>query len=571
MASAGRTPSFGPSLETLRLHHLSKYRRWVWVGVLVSLLGYSASSLSFLVQRSWSDALATGDPFVVLADLAALLSLLRGHPRAAAGVALAAAFIDAHYSLVVLRMPTLGNVGFILPGFVLTAGLFFGGRVATWAGVLLMVSAPATLWVASLFGAGAGLGDRAVRHFLVVLEVVLFATTAMLLAFLRTFAEILEQHRVSEERRRELQAELQHAQKLEALGLLAGGVAHDFNNVLAAMAGYGALLDRSSDPRARELGAEIVATQERGAKLTKQLLAFARKDIPRPRPMDLAVMLAGVTALLKRAVGERTRLHVEAEPDCVIVADTGRIEQVVFNLAVNARDAMPEGGAMWIRCSKSDDRVTLEVEDEGVGIDEETQLRVFEPFFTTKGRHKGTGLGLSTVHGIVADSGGNIRIASRVGQGTRFIVQWPRTSLVPEPDSERTVELDGAGRTVLLVEDNDGARAYMERLLLDRGFQVMATRSAEAALSQVADVASPPDLVLSDVILPGQTGPELVARLKKRWPDIPCLFVSGYIGDIALGAGFDEVGDLVPKPFTSNTLLKHVARKLESTALAAST
>src|SRR5262245_17330061 len=169
MASAKRTPSFGPSLETLRRYHPTKYRRWVWVGVIVSTLGYTASSLSFVVQRSWSAALATGDPFVVLCNVVALAALVRGHPRSAAGIALAAAFIDAHYSLVVLRMPTLGNVGFILPGFILAAGLFFGGRVAMWAAGLLMVSAPATLWVASLFGAGAGLDDRAVKHFLVVL------------------------------------------------------------------------------------------------------------------------------------------------------------------------------------------------------------------------------------------------------------------------------------------------------------------------------------------------------------------------------------------------------------------
>lgn len=560
MAPPAVTSSFWPSLDTLRRYHLSKYRRWVWIGVLVSLAGYTASSVSFTLNRSWAAALGTGDPFVVLANMVALVALLRGHHRAAAGIALAAAFIDLHYSLVVLQMPTLANIGLILPGFVFCTALFFGGRAALGAAGLLVVSVPSTLWIAAALR-GSGL-DSSVRHFLVVLEVVLMANTALLLAFLRTFAEILEQHRAGEARRLELQTALQHSQKLEALGLLAGGIAHDFNNLLTAFAGYGSLLERSADPVARELGAEIVAAQERGAKLTKQLLAFARKDIAQPRPVDLARMLADLTSLLKRAAGAKARLHIEAEPGCVIVADPGRIEQVVFNFAVNARDAMPDGGRLWIRCSRSDHQVTLEVEDEGVGIDEPTQLRVFEPFFTTKDRHKGTGLGLSTVHGIVSDSGGTIELVSAVGRGTRFTVRWPRSAMVPDADTGGEVLLEGAGRSVLLVEDTDGARSYIQRVLLERGFRVTAARSAEEALTLAAELGSPPDLVLSDVILPGLTGPDLVARLKERWPELVCLFVSGYVGNVALGPGFDPAVDLVPKPFTPSELLTRVAGKV---------
>jgi signal transduction histidine kinase/CheY-like chemotaxis protein len=558
-----RRSSFDISLETLRRDHAHTYRRWVLVGLVVSLIGYTASCLIFVLQQSWAAALASGDPFVVLADLLALALVARGHPRTGASVAVAAAFVDVHFSLIVLQMPTLANVGLVVPAFVLTAGLLFGGHVAISAALVLVISVPATLWVAALRRPGTGLDDPSVVRFLVVLEVVLWATTALVAILLRTAAQILEQHRESEARSRALQAQLLHAQKLEALGLLAGGVAHDFNNLLAAIAGYGSLLEQSSDPRARELGTEIVSTQRRGATLTRQLLAFARKDTAQPRPMDLERTLANLATLLRRAVGDQVQLHVESEPGCTIVADPGRIEQVLLNLAVNARDAMPEGGRLWIRCGVDGGRVRLEVEDEGVGMDEQVQARVFEPFFTTKGRDRGTGLGLSTVHGIVADSGGSIELHSRVRHGTRFIVHWPRAALVPEPaGDDAQVELDGAGRSVLLVEDNDGARVYFQRLLAERGFLVTAARSAEEATALLAPEAGPPDLVVTDVILPGLSGPDLIRELSSRWPSLRCLFVSGYLGDVALGAGFDAATDLVLKPFTASELLTAIAGKL---------
>jgi CheY-like chemotaxis protein len=168
------------------------------------------------------------------------------------------------------------------------------------------------------------------------------------------------------------------------------------------------------------------------------------------------------------------------------------------------------------------------------------------------------------VHGIVSDSGGSIELTSRVGHGTRFIVRWSRAALLPPVQSDATVELEGADRMVLLVEDNDGARVYVERLLVERGSRVIPAGSAEEALSRTTELTSPPDLVLSDVILPGLTGPELIAKLRARWPSLPCLFMSGYLGDVALGEGFDPATDLVPKPFTSAELLVHVARKLSS-------
>jgi signal transduction histidine kinase/ActR/RegA family two-component response regulator len=562
MPAPPRTASFDLSLELLRRDHLPKYRRWVRVGVVASMLGYTASVVTFTLKWSWAAALASGDPFVVLADLIALALLLCGFPRAAAALALAAVFVDAHFSLLVLPMPTLANVGLIMPAFVLASGILFGGRFALAAAGVLVFSVPATLWCAGRAHPGRGFDDPAVLHYLVVIEAALAGTTALVVTLLRTSAEILEQHRAGEARSRTLQAQLQHAQKLEALGRLAGGVAHDFNNLLAAIGGYGVLLGRSSDPRARELGSEIVAAQHRGASLTKQLLAFARKDTAQPRPIDLSRSLAALKALLLRAVGDRVQLHVEAEPGCAIVADPGRIEQVLLNLAVNARDAMPDGGRLWIRCSASEGQVQLEVEDEGTGMDEQVQARAFEPFFTTKGRDHGTGLGLSTVHGIVTDSGGSIDLQSRVGQGTRFTVRWARVGLVPEAESAPQIELAGGDRSVLLVEDNAGARSYFHALLAERGFRVTAAGSAEEAVALTDGTLPAPDLVLTDVVLPGRTGPELVAQLRARWPALPCLFVSGYLGDIALGDGFDPATDLVPKPFTPSELLARIASKL---------
>ena len=242
----------------------------------------------------------------------------------------------------------------------------------------------------------------------------------------------------------------------------------------------------------------------------------------------------------------------------------GRIEQVVLNLVVNARDAMPGGGRLWVRCAGQGSRVRLEVEDEGVGMDEATKARVFEPFFTTKGRNHGTGLGLSTVHGIVVDSGGSIEIETELGHGTRFSVLWPRAALVAEREHVAPVELAGAGRSVLLVEDNAGARVFIQRLLRDCGFRVESAANAEKALALAAEHGTAPDLVLSDVVMPGLTGPQLVARLKQRWPALRALFISGYLGDVALGEGFDPATDLVPKPFSAGELLDRIAHKLEA-------
>jgi signal transduction histidine kinase/CheY-like chemotaxis protein len=558
-----RTSPLDLTLEALRRDHPDEYRRWLLVGIVVSLIGYGASCVWLASHNGFAWLVHVTDPYLVVADLVALAMFARGYTRAAGLVPLAGVLVDLHYSLLTLSWPLLGSAGLIAPALIFATGLFFGGRAAFRASAGLMVSAPLTVWLGSFTGVGPGMNVPGIGHFLLAFEAVILAVTAMLAAFLRSFAQVLHQSQQSERRARDLQMRLQHTQKLEALGLLAGGVAHDFNNLLTAVGGYGALLATSSDGRAREFGGEIVAMQRRGASLVRQLLAFARKDLSQPTPMDLARTLHGTAGLLERLVGEQIRIDVQAQPGCAIVADPGRIEQVFVNLASNARDAMPEGGTLTLRCTASEHDVTLEVADTGRGMDESVKARVFEPFFTTKDRHQGMGLGLSTVHGIVTESRGSIEVDSKLGRGTRFIVRWPRSPLVIEAESAPPEHsaLEGLNRRIVLIEDHDGARNYVKLLLEERGFDVAVARDGEAAL-HLAEHTYAPALVLSDVLLPQMTGPELIVRLRARWPEVPCLFMSGFLGDIALGAGFDPRKDLVAKPFTASELLERIASKL---------
>ncbi len=554
---------FDLTLEALRRDHPGEYRRWVLVGILVSLFGYGASCVWLTSHHGFAALLRTSDPYMVLADFVALGLLARGYPRAAGVVPLAGVLVDLHYSLLTLSWPLLGSAGLIAPAFVVAMGLLFGGHAAFWAAGGLMLSAPLMLWLAQVTGLGPGFDTPGIGHFLLTLEAVVVAVTAMVAAFLRSFAQVLRQSQESEQRARDLQMQLQHAQKLEAVGLLAGGVAHDFNNLLTAVGGYGALLSTSTDPRAREFGGEIVAVQRRGATLVRQLLAFARKDILQPTPMDLARTLQETTSLLKRLIGERIRIELQAQPGCSIIADPGRIEQVIINLASNARDAMPEGGTLTLRCAPSEHAVLLEVEDTGTGMDASVQARVFEPFFTTKGRHQGTGLGLSTVHGIVTESGGSIEVDSQLGRGSRFTVRWPRSPLVLDTERAQPEQstLEGRNRRIVVVEDHDGARKYVKQLLEDRGFDVVVARDGAEAL-HLAEHTYAPALVLTDVLMPGMTGPELIVLLQAHWPAVPCLFMSGFLGDISLGPTFDPRKDLVTKPFTPSELLDRIASKL---------
>jgi two-component system cell cycle sensor histidine kinase/response regulator CckA len=308
--------------------------------------------------------------------------------------------------------------------------LLLGGRIALIATAVTAMTVPVAMRLSEPLHGSTTLFDPLL---LVTVEGSLLATGVLLAAFLHSFARILFERHASEERARALQSQLQQAQKLEAIGLLAGGVAHDFNNLLTAIGGFGSLVALSQDPKMREFGGEIVSAQQRGALLVRQLMTFARRESVELRPIDIARLLSEMTALLERLVGEKVSLRLEANGPCPVLADPGQFEQIVLNLAANARDAMPNGGTLRLSCEADAARVTLRVEDSGAGMTPEIQARMFEPFFTTKDRAKGTGLGLSIVHGIVSDAGGTIEVDSAPNRGTCFTLRWPRSAM-PKAD-----------------------------------------------------------------------------------------------------------------------------------------
>ncbi len=365
----------------------------------------------------------------------------------------------------------------------------------------------------------------------------------------------------SEARERELQMQLLQAQKMEAVGLLAGGVAHDFNNLITVIGGYGAMLTRSSDPEARKYAPDIMAVQERGATLIRHLLTFARREMVQPQVMNLASCVQSAVPLLNRMLGEQVHLTVHAEEVCPVMADPGQMEQVLVNLAVNARDAMPRGGKLKVRCGSQGEQVWMEVHDNGTGMEPEVVARIFDPFFTTKAPDRGTGLGLSTVHGIVKRAGGEVTVRSTLGQGTCFRVTLPRSSEpMEEPMMPAMVELDTPldGLSILIADDNDAVRGYLERLLRRAGFQVQVARSGDQALEILMQSSKAPDLLLTDVVMPGLTGPEMAEMGVKRWPELRVLFMSGYLGLSSEVDLFDTTSHLLMKPFGAGELLRRI-------------
>ena len=375
----------------------------------------------------------------------------------------------------------------------------------------------------------------------------------------------------AEQQRRSMETQLAHVQRMEAVGQLAGGIAHDFNNLLTAI-GASAELLRLDCTRAddHELIDEIIAAQERGSALTRQLLSFARRDFVQRRVFNLAGQVQELQRLLARVAGERVRFSFSFDADCRVHADVGQMEQALVNLVSNARDAMPEGGACHIgvvRSTASDgtEWVTLSVRDDGAGMDEATKRRAFEPFFTTKPRGKGTGLGLASVHGIVQASSGRTLVDSAPGRGTTITLEFPFANapleIAPQPMAQD--QLQRAEGSVLVAEDDEAIRATVQRILTRAGYTVtLANDGLEAA--RIAEARSAPfDLVLTDVIMPSATGPQLVARLRRRWPGQPALFMSGYpedalaeVPDLALDR------DFLAKPFTPSQLEQRVAEAI---------
>jgi two-component system cell cycle sensor histidine kinase/response regulator CckA len=387
----------------------------------------------------------------------------------------------------------------------------------------------------------------------------------------------------AEETLRKTELQLLHAQKLEAVGRLASGIAHDFNNLLSVVLSYSGLIlaDLKADDPLRLDIEQIEKAGVRAANLTRQLLAFSRQQVLQPRVLDLNQVLLGMDPMIRRLLGADVELTVLRSSGLgKIVADPGQIEQVVTNLVVNARDAMPDGGMLTIETKNIDldqdyaaqhhgvtpgPHVVFAITDTGIGMDRDTQTRVFEPFFTTKERGKGTGLGLSTVIGIVEQSGGHVWVYSEPGQGSTFRVYLPRTgaalpdltSLPPPPSSRRGSE------TVLLVEDDDPVRTVACGILRRNGYRVLEASNGGEALLVCEQHTAKIHLLLTDVVLPRMSGRQLVERLARVRPDMKVLFMSGYTEEAILQHGIleSEVAYL-QKPLTPAVLTRKVREVL---------
>ena len=335
--------------------------------------------------------------------------------------------------------------------------------------------------------------------------------------------------------------QLRQTQKMEAIGNLAAGVAHDFNNLLTVILGSCALLDSDlgPDPVARESLQAIDAAGVRAARLTGQLLAFSRQQVMALQVVNLDEVICSMHSMLSRLIGENLDFRVAAASRLGMVkVDRSQIEQVILNLVVNARDAMPQGGSLTIATANVDSNVELVVTDTGLGMDEETRQRIFDPFFTTKAHSKGTGLGLSTVFGIVKQSGGEIEVKSQPGRGATFTIRLPRTDEVAPVETVGPVRSSPRGcETILLVEDDEHVRASVRRILERSGYEVLVARSGTEALSLQQEFSGTIQLLLTDVVMPGMTGVELADSIAATRPHIKLLFMSGYTSDIALHPG----------------------------------
>ncbi|WP_447974393.1 ATP-binding protein [Nitrospira sp. Kam-Ns4a] len=382
---------------------------------------------------------------------------------------------------------------------------------------------------------------------------------------------------------KQLEEQFRQAQKMEAVGQLARGIAHDFNNLLTVIAGYCQLMLRRPEMPAslRADIEEIRKASDRAAGLTQQLLAFSRRQLLQPKPMNLNRTVAAMEPMLRRLIGEHIELVTELAPDLgQIRADPGQMEQVVMNLVVNARDAMPQGGRLTIRTANADlsgasaqrpdlppgSYVVLLVSDTGTGMDAVVRSHIFEPFYTTKGIGKGTGLGLSTVYGIVKQSDGDIVVESEPGAGTTFTIYLPR---MDEGGAVEPTRDDGGDRaeqgseTILLAEDEDMIRTMVSRVLRARGYRVLEARDGSEAVRLGTEAREPIHLLLTDVVMPGMNGKEVAATLAAAHPEMRVLYISGYTDNADVSCGvLGERADFLQKPFTPETLTRRVRETL---------
>ncbi|HVP47173.1 MAG TPA: response regulator [Bryobacteraceae bacterium] len=381
-----------------------------------------------------------------------------------------------------------------------------------------------------------------------------------------------------------LEDQLQQAQKMEAVGMLAGGIAHDFNNLLTIINGYSQMLlgGLSEDDENRSSVEQIMKAGERAAELTRQLLTFSRRQAVRPKALDLNTVIASTAVMLRRLIGEHIELRIVEGPGLAKVhADSGQLEQVILNLAVNSRDAMPTGGTLILETQNVDleepytgPHTTLDpgryamlaVTDTGVGMDAQTRLHLFEPFFTTKEQGRGTGLGLSTVYSIVKQSRGEIVVYSEPGHGTCVKVYFPSVTeaATEDPSEEATEKTRPGSETILLVEDEEAVRKLVRRTLERQGYHLLVAASGADAVRIAEQHSGPIHLLITDVVMPQMSGRETAERLKALRSGLHVLFVSGYTETTFARTGGLAAGELfLQKPFTPLALVRRVRELLD--------
>jgi len=382
--------------------------------------------------------------------------------------------------------------------------------------------------------------------------------------------------------RKQLEAQLLQAQKMEAVGMLAGGIAHDFNNLLTIITGYSQLLLASLPPTDRNRTAveQIMKAGDRAAALTRQLLAFSRRQALQPKVLDLNLLVTSLAIMLRRLIGEDIDLRLDLGTDLgQVSADLSQIEQVVMNLAVNSRDAMPKGGVLTLQTRnvsldadytgthtrvKPGSYVMLAVKDTGTGMDAATRSRLFEPFFTTKGQGRGTGLGLSIVFGIVRQTGGNLEVTSQPGEGTSVKIYLPRVEQPAHPEVESLASRAEKGsETILLVEDEPMVRKLVRETLEREGYRILEAASPERARRICRTYQGLIHLMITDVVMPKESGYELASRLAQIRPDMKVLYMSGYSETAARSSGEDiREAEFLQKPFTPAALAQKVRQLL---------
>ncbi|HHN64698.1 MAG TPA: response regulator [Nitrospirae bacterium] len=404
-----------------------------------------------------------------------------------------------------------------------------------------------------------------------------------LTAIANTLAMII-QHRMVEEEKELLQAQFLQSQKMEAIGHLAGGIAHDFNNILTAIIGYSTLLQQKmkEDDPMRSMVNSVISSAERAANLTQELLAFSRKQIINPKPVEINDLVKDMEKLLLRLIGEDIEFRtILSEQQLWVVADRGQLEQVIMNLITNARDAMPGGGILSIETAtveitrrQIDEQrdvirpgryAVISISDTGTGMDEETKEHIFEPFYTTKDVGKGTGLGLSVVYGIVKQHNGHIKVYSEKGHGTTFRIYLPLGKAdIKEEKTEQRVELRGGTETVLLAEDESAVRELIKTVLTERGYEVIEAVDGRDAIEKFTVNRDRINLMILDVVMPEKSGREVYEEIKRIRPDIKVLFTSGYTSNIIQQKGvLDEGINFISKPVSPDELLIKVREVLE--------